>query len=84
MGNRDLATAAQVVQFIPATKGVLNGVVLVIVNFSFIVLTELFQSNGLNIFMVAIALVSTVLALSRRVSANLILVMAALAGYVRG
>src|ERR1035437_731678 len=31
---------------LPATKGVLDGVVLVIVSFSFIVLTELFQSNG--------------------------------------
>jgi chromate transporter len=84
MDNRDLATAAQVVQFIPATKGLFDGVVLVIVNFSFIVLTELLQSNGLDIFIVAIALVSTVLALSRRVSANLILVTAALAGYVPG
>jgi chromate transporter len=69
---------------LPATKGALDGVVLVIVSFSFIVLTVLFQSNGQDIYMVAIALISTFLTLSRRVSANLILVMAALAGYVLG
>jgi len=64
----------------PATKGLLDGVVLVIVSFSMIVLGGLFLNNGLDIYMLAIALISAVLAISRRASANVILALAALAG----
>jgi chromate transporter len=65
---------------LPATKGLLDGVVLVIVSFSMIVLGELFLNNGLDGYMLAIALISATLAISRRVSVNVILMFAALAG----
>lgn len=64
----------------PATQGFLDGVVLVIISFNFIVLTRIFWSNGSNLMMIAIAIISAVLAISRRVSANIILVAAAVIG----
>lgn len=67
-----------------ATQGLLDGVVLVIVSFSIIVLTGIFRSNGLDIAMIAIAVLSAALAISRRVSANMILVLAALFGLILG
>jgi chromate transporter len=68
----------------PATQGVLDGVVLVIVSFSVIVLFGMFRNNGVDIGMIAIAVISAVLAISRRVSANMILVFAALIGLMFG
>lgn len=67
-----------------ATQGLLDGVVLVIVSFSIIVLTGIFRSNGLDVAMIAIAVLSAALAISRRVSANMILVLAALFGLILG
>ncbi len=66
---------------LPATQGFLDGVVLVITSFGFIVLLRIFWSNGSNWLMIAIAAISAVLAISRRVPANLILVGAALIGF---
>lgn len=68
----------------PATQGLLDGVVLVIVSFSVIVLAGMFRNNGGNISMMAIAAISAALAISRRVSANMILVCAALFGLMFG
>jgi len=68
----------------PATQGLLDGVVLVIASFSVIVLAGMFRSNGLDIGMIAIAVISAALAISRRVSANIILVFAALVGLILG
>lgn len=68
----------------PATKGLLDGVVLVIVSFSVIILVGMFRSNGVDISMIAIAVTSAALAISRRVSANLILVVAAVVGWIFG
>lgn len=68
----------------PATQGLLDGVVLVIVSFSVIVLAGMFRSNGVDIGMIAIAVISAVLAITRRVSANTILVFAALTGLLVG
>lgn len=66
----------------PATKGLLDGVVLVIVSFNVIVLARVFRNNGIDIGMVAIAIISAILAVSRRVSTNIILVFAALIGII--
>ncbi|GMB00078.1 chromate transporter [Pelosinus sp. IPA-1] len=68
----------------PATQGLLDGVVLVIASFSVIVLAGIFRSNGLDIGMIAIVVISATLAISRRVSANIILVSAALVGFILG
>jgi chromate transporter len=65
----------------PATQGFLDGVVLVIVvSFSLIVLAQILVSNGLDLRTAVICAASAALALSRRVSANLILLAAALLG----
>jgi chromate transporter len=69
---------------LPATQGLLDGVVLVIVSFSVIVLAGMFRNNGVDIEMMVIAVVSAALAISRRVSANIILVFAALIGLIAG
>lgn len=68
----------------PATQGFLDGVVLVIVSFSVIVLAGVFSSNGLDLRLLVIVIISAVLAISRRVSANIILTAAALVGLVWG
>ncbi|MCE5286778.1 MAG: chromate transporter [Pelosinus sp.] len=65
-----------------ATQGVLDGVVLVIVSFSVLVLAEIMKSNGLDISLLIITAVSAALAISRRVSANYILAVAALVGFI--
>lgn len=65
-----------------AVQGLLDGLVLVVSSFSVIVVFQLFVSNGIDIEMVAIAIISTVLAVSRRVSANVILLVAAVIGLV--
>ena len=67
---------------LPSTKGVLDGVVLVVVSFSTMVLAGLFFNNGIATDTAAIALASAALAVSRRVSVNLILAVAALAGWL--
>jgi chromate transporter len=66
----------------PATKGLLDGVVLVITSFNLIVLARMFWNNGLDIGLVSIAAISAGLAISRRVSVNVILIAAALLGLI--
>lgn len=68
----------------PETQGLLDGVVLVIASFSVIVLAGMFRGNGMDIGMIAIAVVSAILAISRRVSTNVILIVAALIGIIFG
>jgi len=68
----------------PMTQGLLDGVVLVIVSFNVIVLAGMFYSNGLDKGIMAITVISAVLAISRRISANIILVVAALIGLILG
>lgn len=65
----------------PATQGVLDGIVLVIVSFSVIALCEIFKSYGLHLDLLAIAAVSGALAISRRVHTNTILVAAVVIGF---
>ncbi len=67
-----------------ATQGLLDGVVLVIASFSVIVLAGMFRNNGMDIGMIAIAVVSAILAISRRVSTNVILIVAILIGIIFG
>jgi chromate transporter len=66
----------------PATQGLLDGVVLVITGFSIVILTKMFFVNGVNIGMIAIAVISAILAISRRVSTNIILIGAVLIGFI--
>lgn len=68
----------------PATQGLLDGVVLVITSFSVIILVRMFLGNGINIGMIAIAVISAILAASRRVSTNIILIVAVLIGFILG
>ena len=68
----------------PATQGLLDGVVLVITSFSVIILARMFLSSGIHIGMMAIAIISAMLAISRRVSINIILIFAVLIGLVFG
>ena len=68
----------------PATQGLLDGVVLVIVSFSIIVLAGIFRNNGLDIVLIIIAVVSALLAITRRLSTNIILVAAAVVGWTLG
>lgn len=68
----------------PAVQGLLDGIVLVIVSFSAIVLTGMFYNNGLDSSLILIALVSAILAITRKVSTNVILVAAVLYGVVLG
>lgn len=64
------------------TQGVLDGVVLVIASFSVIVMFDVLASNGIDWEIVLIAAVSAVLAVTRRVSVNLILLASILIGVV--
>jgi chromate transporter len=68
----------------PATQGLLDGVVLVIISFSVIILVRMFFGNGANIGMIAIAVISATLAASRRVSTSIILLVAVIIGFVLG
>lgn len=68
----------------PATQGLLDGVVLVITGFSVIILVRMFLGNGINIGMITIAVISAILAISRRVSTNIILIVAVLLGLIFG
>lgn len=67
-----------------ATQGALDGVVLVIVGFNVIVVARLFFGNGADLRLVAIAVLSAALALSRRVPSIVILAAAALVGLLFG
>ncbi|WP_234117576.1 chromate transporter [Clostridium hydrogenum] len=64
----------------PATQGLLDGVVIVISTFSIIVVFKIFVGNGIDIETIAIAAISFALAMSRRVSTNIILLVSALIG----
>lgn len=66
----------------PAAQGLLDGLVLVIASFSVIVVFRLFINNGIDMEMVLIAVISAMLAISRKVSTNIILLVAALIGIV--
>lgn len=66
----------------PATQGLLDGVVIVISTFSIIVVFKIFVSNGIDIETIAIASISFALAISRRVSTNLILLVSVLVGLI--
>lgn len=68
----------------PATQGLLDGVVLVITSFNVIVVLGMFLSNGINKETLAIAAVSAILAISRRISVKFILFTAAVIGVVFG
>lgn len=68
----------------PATQGLLDGVVLVIVSFSLVILTGIFRSNGADLGTMSIAVISTILAMTRRLSTNVILISAALVGFIWG
>lgn len=68
----------------PTTHGLLDGIVLVIVSFSVIVMANIFHSNGLDMGMLAIAVISAILAMTRWISVNLIMVLAALVGMIIG
>lgn len=68
----------------PATQGLLDGVVLVITSFSVIILGRMLLSSGIHIGMMAIATISAILAISRRVSINIILIVAVLIGLIFG
>lgn len=66
----------------PSIQGLLDGVVLVISGFSVVILIKMFISNGATIGMLAIAIISAVLAISRRVSTNIILIFAFFIGFI--
>jgi chromate transporter len=66
----------------PATQGLLDGVVLVITGFSIVILTRMFLNNSINVGMVVIAVISAILAVTRRVSTNTILIAALLIGFI--
>jgi Chromate transport protein ChrA len=64
----------------PSTQGVMDGVVLVISTFGIIVVLQIFVGNGIDLLTVGIAAVSAILAISRRVSTNIILLAAIVIG----
>lgn len=64
------------------TQGVLDGIVLVISVFSIIVVLQIFVENGIDALTIIIAVVSAVLALTRKISTNLILLAALVLGFV--
>jgi len=59
-------------------------VVLVISSFTVIVLAGVFKNSGIDVTLLIIAAVSAILAATRRVSVNLILIVAALFGAMFG
>ncbi len=68
------------IRYYPATQGILDGVVLVVSSFSIVVLAVIFQNSHPNAALILIAVISAVLAATRRVPVNLILVFAAVIG----
>lgn len=69
---------------LPAAQGLLDGLMLSIVGVGLVVLTELFVAAGLNVGLIAIAALSLLVALTRRVPAFAIIFLAALAGIALG
>jgi chromate transporter len=67
---------------LPAAQGLLDGLMLAIIGVGLVVFTELFVGSGLDLLVVGIAVVSLLLALTRRVPAFVIIALAALAGVV--
>ena len=67
-----------------ATKGFLDGVVLVLASFTVLVLADMFRHGGMDPLAILIMVVSTILAVTRLVSVNLILLAAALTGALIG
>ena len=67
---------------LPATHGLLDGVVLVIGGIGVVILADLLRTDGLDFARLAIVAVSAALAISRRVPVNAILLLAGLAGLV--
>ncbi len=65
---------------LPATAGVLDGLVLAIAGSSIVVLAGLFVSNGMNVITFAIALIAAVLAFDGRMPTWVLLASAAFAG----
>ncbi|MEP7199348.1 MAG: chromate transporter [Chloroflexota bacterium] len=66
----------------PATQGLLDGVVLVIVGIGVMILAELLRTNGFDLSTLAIVVTSAALAIARRLPVNVILLVAAAAGLV--
>lgn len=66
------------------TKGFLDGLVLVLTSFTVLVLANIFQNGTINTLTVIIMIISAILAISRRVPVNLILLIAALIGAIKG
>lgn len=66
----------------PATQGILDGVVLVIVILNLIVLLGIFQHNGGGYLTLIIAVVSAVIAIFRLLSVNYLLLIVAILGLV--
>src|SRR5437763_949826 len=66
----------------PATHGLLDGIVLTIVGIGVVILADLFRSSGIDVGTILIMLASAVLAITRRMPVNLILILAAIAGLV--
>ncbi|MEN6411248.1 MAG: chromate transporter [Veillonellales bacterium] len=64
----------------PATNGILAGIVLVVSSFSIIVLGDIFFKSSPDIFLLLVCLLSAILAASRKLSANVILVASSFAG----
>jgi chromate transporter len=67
---------------LPAAQGLLDGLMLAIIGVGLVVFTELFVDAGLDVLVVAIAGLSLLLALTRRVPAFAIIALAALFGVV--
>jgi len=72
------------INHISTIQGILDGVVLVISSFTVIVLAGVFKNSGIDVTLLIIAAVSAILAATRRVSVNLILIVAALFGAMFG
>ncbi|WP_231037416.1 chromate transporter [Pectinatus frisingensis] len=68
------------IKFYSATQGVLDGMVLVVSTFSVIVLANIFFNSIPNIFLFSIVVISAVLAATKRVPVNFILIASAVAG----
>jgi chromate transporter len=65
---------------LPAAQGLLDGLMLAIIGVGLVVFTQLFVAAGLDVLVIGIAVMSLVLALTRRVPAFAIIALAALVG----
>jgi chromate transporter len=64
----------------PATHGLLDGVVLVIVGVGIVILMDLLRANGFELSTLVIVISSAALAIARKVPVNVILLVAGLVG----